>query len=105
MSVTMRLGGREMTSARAEKEFRERFIVEAVNALMVGKIDFSKSLIRDYLNVTQSFAAVADRLQKDEKSIRRMLSPSGNPSLKNFIIILQMCRVEEHLKLKVLYRY
>jgi hypothetical protein len=38
--------------------------------------DQRQSLIRDYLNVTQSFSAVADRLHKDEKSIRRMLSPN-----------------------------
>ncbi len=63
--------------------------------------DTGKSLIRDYLNATEAFPVVAAQLQKDEKSIRRMLGPSGNPTLKNFIGILNACSVAEHLSLRI----
>jgi DNA-binding phage protein len=90
-----------MARAKVDKEFREELIIEATNALLEGDIDTGKSLIKDYLNATEAFTAVADQLKKDEKSIRRMLGPSGNPTLKNFIGILQACSSTEHLDLKV----
>lgn len=90
-----------MARAKHDKEFRAELIIEATNALLEGDTDTGKSLIRDYLNATEAFSVVAAQLQKDEKSIRRMLGPSGNPTLKNFIGILKACSVAEHLALKI----
>lgn len=101
MPLTKQFRETVMARARTDKEFREELIIEATNALLEGDIDTGKSLIKDYLNATEAFAAVADQLQKDEKSIRRMLGPSGNPTLKNFIGILQACSSTEHLNLKI----
>lgn len=101
MPLTKQFRETVMARAKADKEFREELIVEATNALLEGDIDTGKSLIKDYLNATEAFSAVADQLKKDEKSIRRMLGPSGNPTLKNFIGILQACSSTEHLDLKV----
>jgi DNA-binding phage protein len=101
MPLTKQFRETVMARAKADKEFREELIIEATNALLEGDIDTGKSLIKDYLNATEAFAAVANQLQKDEKSIRRMLGPSGNPTLKNFISILQACSSTEHLNLKI----
>ena len=35
-------------------------VVEATNALLIGDIDTSKSLIKDYLNATEVFVAGAE---------------------------------------------
>ncbi|SHJ82951.1 hypothetical protein SAMN02745165_03287 [Malonomonas rubra DSM 5091] len=101
MPLTRNFKDTVMARAKADKEFREELIVEATNALLEGDIDTGKSLIRDYLNATEAFTVVAEQLQKDEKSLRRMLGPSGNPTLKNFIGILRACSSSEHLSLKV----
>ena len=101
MPLTRNFKDTVMARAKADKEFREELIVEATNALLEGDIDTGKSLIRDYLNATEAFTVVAKQLQKDEKSLRRMLGPSGNPTLKNFIGILRACSSSEHLSLKV----
>ena len=101
MPLTKQFRQTVMARAKADKEFREELIIEATNALLEGDIETGKSLIKDYLNATEAFAAVADQLKKDEKSIRRMLGPSGNPTLKNFIGILQACSSTEHIDLKV----
>ena len=90
-----------MARAKGDKAFREELIIEATNALLEGDIATGKSLMKDYLNATESFSAVAAQLHKDEKSIRRMLGPSGNPTLKNFIGLLRACSGTEHLDLKV----
>ncbi len=101
MPLTKQFRETVMARAKDDKEFRQELIIEATNALLEGDIDTGKSLIKDYLNATEAFTAVADQLQKDEKSIRRMLGPSGNPTLKNFIGILQACSSTEHLSLKI----
>jgi DNA-binding phage protein len=101
MALTKRFKDTVMARARTDKDFREELIVEATNALLEGDIDTGKSLIRDYLNATEAFPVIADQLHKDEKSIRRMLGPNGNPTLKNFIGILKACSSTEHLNLKI----
>ena len=101
MPLTKKFKDTVMARAKADKDFREELIIEATNALLEGDIDTGKSLIKDYLNATETFAVVADQLRKDEKSIRRMLGPSGNPTLKNFIGILKVCSGTEHIDLKI----
>ncbi len=101
MPLTKKFKDTVMARAKTDKAFREELIIEATNALLEGDIDTGKSLIKDYLNATEAFAFVADQLHKDEKSIRRMLGPSGNPTLKNFIGILKACSSTEHLNLKI----
>ncbi len=101
MPLTKQFRKTVMARAKVDKAFREELIIEATNALLEGDIDTGKSLIKDYLNATEAFAAVAGQLQKDEKSIRRMLGPSGNPTLKNFISILKACSSTERLNLKI----
>jgi DNA-binding phage protein len=94
---------RETVMARVKRdpEFRSELIIEATNALLEGDIEAGKSLLRDYLNATESLPVVASELNMHEKSIRRMLGPKGNPTLKNFIGILKACTRMESLKLEI----
>ena len=87
--------------AKSDQAFRSELIIEATNAFLAGEIETGKALLRDYLNGTESLADIARRMQINEKSLRRMLGPKGNPTLKNFVGILRACSSVEHLKLKV----
>jgi len=44
---------------------------------------------------------IAKELGLNEKSIRRMLGPSDNPTLKNFVRLLKACSKAERFKLEV----
>ena len=101
MPLTKSFKDTVMARAKTDKDFRGELIIEATNAILEGDVDTGKSLIRDYLNATEAFVTVAEELQKDEKSLRRMLGPGGNPTLKNFIGILKACSSTEHLQLKI----
>jgi DNA-binding phage protein len=94
---------RETVMARVKKdpEFRSELIIEATNSLLEGDVEAGKSLLRDYLNATESLPTVASELNMHEKSIRRMLGPKGNPTLKNFIGILKACIRMEGLRLEI----
>ena len=90
-----------MARAQADPEFRAELISEAAVAFLDGDVTMGKSLLRDYLNATESFTRIARSLQKDDKSLRRMLGPKGNPTLNNFIELLHACQNEEQIRFEV----
>jgi putative addiction module killer protein len=101
--MTLTRNFRETVMARVKRDpaFRGDLLIEATNAFLEGDLDTGKSLLRDYLNATEALPAIAEELQLNEKSIRRMLGPKGNPTLKNFINLLSACSRLEHLRLAV----
>ncbi len=101
MALTRSFKKTVMERAQRDRDFRIGLITEAMNCLLEGDIDVGKSLLRDYLNATGTFEKIAEGLNKKDKSIRRMLGPSGNPTLNNFIQILNACKKAEHIKLQV----
>lgn len=84
-----------------DPDFRAELIIEATNAFLENNIEAGKALLRDYLNATELLAEIAKDLDLNEKSIRRMLGPKGNPTLKNFIRLLNACTKAERIKLEV----
>jgi hypothetical protein len=90
-----------MLRVKKDPDFRQSLIVEATNALLDGDFDTGKSLLRDYLNATESLPAIAGELKQNVKSIRRMIGPQGNPTLRNFVNLLNACKRRESLELHV----
>ncbi|GAB6909754.1 hypothetical protein JCM12296A_56020 [Desulfosarcina cetonica] len=86
---------------RQDPEYRKELIIEATNAFLDGDISTGKVLLRDYINATEAMPSIARELDQNEKSIRRMLGPRGNPNLNNFINLLGACKRRENLDLKV----
>lgn len=90
-----------MARVKAAPAFRSALIIEATNAFLMDEMEAGKALLRDYLNATGSIAEIARELEINEKSLRRMLGPKGNPTLKNFLSLLKVCSEAERLTLQV----
>ncbi len=90
-----------MSRVQNDPEFRVELISEATSAFLDGDIDTGKGLLRDYLNATGSLPNIARALNKEDKSLRRMLGPKGNPTLKNFIELLNACQQVEQVRFEV----
>lgn len=101
MPLTREFKETVMARAKQDPDFRQSLIVEATNAFLDGDLDTGKCLLRDYLNATESLPAIAGELKRNVKSIRRMLGPKGNPTLRNFINLLNVCKRRENLDLYV----
>jgi DNA-binding phage protein len=101
MTLTRDFKETVMLRVKKDPTFRSELIVEATNAFLAGDIETGKSLLRDYLNATEALPTIASELDLNEKSIRRMLGPKGNPTLKNFLSLLTACSRIEHLKLQI----
>ena len=72
-----------------------------MDALLDGNLATGKALLRGYINATIEFEAVADRLDKDSKSIHRMLGPKGNPRADNMFAIIKVLQDTDEVRLRV----
>ncbi|MEH6473617.1 MAG: transcriptional regulator [Halopseudomonas sp.] len=80
-----------------DPEYRKALVLEAIECFIDGEFETGKHLLRDYLNGTQAFPEVASEVHKDIKSLRRMVSPNGNPTSKNLLELISVCRKREGL--------
>jgi len=90
-----------MVRVQSDPVFRSELISEATSAFLDGDIETGKRLLQDYLNATEVFPRISKLLQKDDKSLRRMVGRKGNPTEKNFIEILHACQQEENIRFEV----
>lgn len=81
---------RETVLARIESdpEFKKALYAEAVTALLEGEQEEALSMLRDLVHAAISFKKLAEQTGVNEKSLHRMLSSRGNPTVKNIGLIL-----------------
>ncbi len=87
--------------AKRDKKFRRGMLTRGLVLLIAGStedVQVGKSFIRDYINATIGFAALATRTGIPKESLMRMLSPSGNPSLNNLNQVTHSLLEAEGLK-------
>ena len=101
MALTRDFRETVMENVRRDPKFRRGLLVEAANCLLSGEPDVAKTLLRDYINATIGFKALAQRLQKNPKGLHQMLGPNGNPSLNNLTLILSALQESEEIRLEV----
>ena len=97
---------REMVVARAERdaEFRRALLETGIEMLLTGDPDdaeIGRESIRTYINATIGFEALAKRTKKSPKSLMRMFSRSGNPSLSNLSAVIGELQKTEGVRLGV----
>ena len=81
---------RKSVRARAIRDplFRVSLLESGLDALLGGDLPGFREGIRSYVNATLGFAALADRTGIPEKSLMRMLGPTGNPRAEHLATII-----------------
>lgn len=94
---------KETIKARAERdpEFRTGLFREAIEAMLSDDLETGKVLLRDYVNATVGFETLAQDMQKDPKSLMRMLSAKGNPRADNLLAMVSKLKQREGVQLSV----
>ncbi len=97
---------RETVKARAEHdpEFRIGLFREAIEALLSDDLETGKLLLRDYVNATIGFEALAGEMDKSPKSLMRMLSAKGNPRADNLLALIARLKQHEGVAVSVMER-
>jgi DNA-binding phage protein len=93
----------ETVKARAERdpEFRRGLLIEALELLIANEVDAAKTVLRDYINATVGFKELAEATNKQPKSLMRMLSPNGNPTVVNMFSVIASLQQREGVRLGI----
>jgi len=88
-------------AARVQNDpaFAQALLDEAITLFVNGEPDSAKLILRDLVNATVGFEALADEIHKPAKSLHRMLSKSGNPTMSNVSAIF--AAIKRALKVEV----
>jgi DNA-binding phage protein len=75
--------------ARVERDptFAKGLLDEATMLLMSGEAETARVILRNLVNATLGFERLARLTGVPSKSLHRMLSPKGNPSMDNLAAI------------------
>lgn len=93
---------KETVAARVQNDpaFAQALLDEAITLFINGEPDSAKLILRDLVNATVGFEALALEIDKPSKSLHRMLSKSGNPTMSSisavFAAIKRTPKVEVH---------
>lgn len=88
---------KETIKARADRDpaFRRALVEEASDCLLNNDFETAKALIRDYINATIGFEALAHDIGTPTKSLMRMFGPRGNPQARSFLPVVAFIRQRE----------
>ena len=75
-----------------DPEFAKALLDEAATLFLSGEPDAARLILRDLVNATVGFESLAELTHKPSKSLHRMLSPRGNPSMDNLAAIFSAIR-------------
>ena len=94
---------RETVKARAERDpvFRAGLYAEAIGHLVEGDLATARILLRDTINATIGFSALAERIGLPDKSVQRMFGPNGNPTAQNLVAVLNALREDGRLAVTI----
>ena len=77
---------------RRDPAFAKALLDEAATLFLNGEPDTARLVLRDLVNATVGFEALAAATAKPSKSLHRMLSKQGNPSMDNLAAIFDVVR-------------
>jgi DNA-binding phage protein len=87
MALTRDFKETVLARAQADPEFIKALLDEAVTLFLNGEADTAKLMLRDLVNATLGFEGLAQLVDKSPKSVHRMLSTAGNPTMSNLSTI------------------
>ncbi|CAN7489004.1 transcriptional regulator [Phenylobacterium sp. LjRoot225] len=75
-----------------EPEFAKALLDEAATLFLNGEPETARLILRDLVNATVGFEGLARETARPSKSLHRMLSSHGNPSMDNLSAIFGAVR-------------
>lgn len=73
---------------RRDPSFARALLDEAATLFLNGEPRNARLILRDLVNATIGFEELASETERPAKSLHRMLSKAGNPTMDNLAVIL-----------------
>lgn len=101
MNMAMTRDSRRTVVERVNRDttFAKALLDEALTLFLNGEPETARLVLRDLVHATVGFEALAIATGKPPKSLHRMLSTNGNPSMDNLSTILGVLRKRLRVKL------
>ena len=74
---------------KRDNDFAKALLVAALSAIVDDEPEIARIHLRDIVNGSIGFERLAEVLSKNPKSLHRMLSARGNPSMDNLAAIFR----------------
>ena len=92
MALTRNFKATIVQRVQNDSSFAQALLDEAATLFLNGEPETARLILRDLINATIGFEQLAELTAKPSKSLHRMLSPSGNPSMDNLAAIFRVVR-------------
>jgi DNA-binding phage protein len=86
---------------RSDRDFRRGLLSDAIESLLAGEAALGREILRDFINATIGFPALAEKTGIHVKSLHQMFGPKGNPTAANLFHILACLQEYEGVRLQV----
>jgi DNA-binding phage protein len=92
--MTLTRDFKQTVVARVERDpaFAKALLDEAATLFLSGEPDTARLILRELVNATVGFEQLAELTHRPSKSLHRMLSQHGNPSMDNLAAIFGAIR-------------
>ena len=94
---------RETVQARVRRDakYRRGLLRDAVEALLAGETALGREILRDFINATIGFPALAETTGIHVKTLHQMFGPKGNPTAAKLFSIIACLQEQEGVRLRV----
>ena len=92
MALTRNFEETVVQRVQDDATFAQALLDEAATLFLNGEPEIARVMLRDLVNATMGFEQLAELTEKPSKSLHRMLSPTGNPSMDNLAVIFRAVR-------------
>jgi len=101
MALTRNFKQTVVERVKRDPKFAKALLDEAATLFLSGEPETARLILRDLVNATLGFELLAKETSKPSKSLHRMLSPKGNPSMDNLAAIFGAVRARLKVDLEV----
>jgi DNA-binding phage protein len=92
MALTRSFKETVVQRVQGDAAFAHALLDEAATLFLNGEPETARLILRDLVNATMGFEQLSTLTAKPSKSLHRMLSPTGNPSMDNLAAIFRAIR-------------
>ena len=101
MALTREFKQTVIERIQREPAFAVALLDEAASLFLNGEPATARVILRDLVNATVGFEGLAQETGKPSKSLHRMLSANGNPSMDNLAGIFDVLRQSLNVDIEV----
>jgi len=101
MSITRDVKETINTRVKRDPEFAKALLDEAASLFLNGEPETARLILRDLVNATTGFEALAHETSLPSKSLHRMLSAKGNPTMNNLTAVFTVLCQQLNVNLEV----